>query len=164
VIRLREATAADAATLLGIMAEGFEGYHDFAPPGWEPQMPPVEAVAERLAAPTTFCLVAEDDEDVAGHVSFLPSDLSGHPGPQDGLAHLWQMFVRPAHFGTGLALGLLGRAVDEARARGFTEMRLYTPAGQAQARRFYERESWTAVREFDDARLGLRVVEYRRPL
>jgi len=74
------------------------------------------------------------------------------------------MFARPAHWGTGLAPDLLARAVVAARERGFTAMRLFTPAGQARARRFYEREGWSLVREFDDDRLGLRVAEYRREL
>ncbi|HEY3021119.1 MAG TPA: GNAT family N-acetyltransferase [Solirubrobacteraceae bacterium] len=162
MIALRPATMADAAALVAVMAEGFEGYRGFAPPDWEPQMPPVEAMAGRLAAPTTFCLVAEEDGAVAGHVSFLPSGLSTHPEPEDGLAHLWQMFVRPPHFGSGLAGELLARAVAEARTRGYSAMRLFTPAGQARARRFYEREGWSLMREFDDERLGLRVAEYRQ--
>ena len=56
-------------------------------------------------------------------------------------------------------------AVDEARARGFTAMRLFTPGGQERARRFYEREGWSLVRPpaFDE-RIGLEIAEYRRAL
>jgi len=41
-------------------------------------------------------------------------------------------------------------------------MRLFTPAGQRRARRFYEREGWTLVEapRFEDA-FGLDVAEYR---
>jgi hypothetical protein len=54
---------------------------------------------------------------------------------------------------------------DEARARAFTAMRLFTPAGQARARRFYEREGWSAVGgAFLVPALGLEVVEYRYAL
>ena len=162
---LRNAVAGDAERLIALMAEGFEGYRSFAPPDWEPEMPPVSAYAARLAAETTFCLLAEDGEGgVAGHVGFLPSELAGHPGAEPGLAHLWQLFVRPAYWGTGLAAELLGRAVAEAAARGFVAMRLYTPAGQARARRFYEREGFALVGPRVDERLGLEIVEYRRAL
>jgi hypothetical protein len=44
-------------------------------------------------------------------------------------------------------------------------MRLFTPSGQARARRFYEREGWTlADGPYDDDHVGLPVVEYRRAL
>jgi ribosomal protein S18 acetylase RimI-like enzyme len=165
VISIRPATADDAAALLGLMTEGFEGYRSFAPEGWEPEMPTVERVAGRLAAPTTFCLVAEDDDGApAGHVGFLPAELAGHSGAEPGLAHLWQLFVRPPSWGTGLATDLLARAVAEARRRRFAVMRLFTPAGQARARRFYEREGFALVDERVDGRLRLEIVEYRRAL
>jgi hypothetical protein len=60
---------------------------------------------------------------------------------------------------------LHARALDEAAHRGFTAMRLFTPAGQARARRFYEREGWKVAGEpFDDSEFGLALVEYRREL
>jgi hypothetical protein len=44
-------------------------------------------------------------------------------------------------------------------------MRLFTPAEQQRARRFYEREGWSAVTEaYLEEPLGLEIVEYRRPL
>jgi ribosomal protein S18 acetylase RimI-like enzyme len=164
-MRIRVATPDDAAALLAVMTEGFEGYGSFAPEDWEPEMPTVEQVAGRVGAPTTFCLIAEDDGGgAAGHVGFLPSDVAGHPDAEPGLAHLWQLFVRPPHWGTGLAADLLARAVAEAHARGFTTMRLYTPAGQSRARRFYEREGFALAGGRLDERLGLEIVEYRRAL
>ena len=44
-------------------------------------------------------------------------------------------------------------------------MRLFTPAAQARARRFYEREGWALARPpaFDE-RIGLDIAEYRRAL
>src|SRR4051794_8022446 len=156
----RRATADDAETLLAIMADGVAGYREFAP-GWEPRMPPLEGMRARIVLDGGYTLLAEDGGEVAGHVSFLPSADSGHPDPQSGLAHLWQMFVRPASWGSGVASELMARAVAAAREAGYTEMRLYTPALQRRARRFYEREGWELVREFDDERLGLDVAEYR---
>ena len=49
--------------------------------------------------------------------------------------------------------------------QGFTEARLYTPALQARARRFYAREGWTERGEsFWVGELGLDLVELRRLL
>jgi putative acetyltransferase len=162
-VNLRPATADDAPALLGAMLEGFETYRSFAPPGWEPTPVPLGAMRERIVSSAAWMLVAEDD-GLAGHVGFLASAESGHPDPDPELAHLWQLFVRRAQWGSGLATDLLARAIDEARARGFARMRLFTPAGQARARRFYEREGWRLVREFDEPRLGLDMAEYRRDL
>ena len=81
------------------------------------------------------------------------------------LAHFRQLFVARAHWGSGLATRLHAAAIDEARARGFASMRLFTPGGQARARRFYEREGWSLARPpaFDE-RIGLEIAEYRRAL
>jgi hypothetical protein len=44
-------------------------------------------------------------------------------------------------------------------------MRLFTPVGQARARRFYEREGWAVSGEsFCDPGFGLQLIEYHRPL
>jgi hypothetical protein len=56
------------------------------------------------------------------------------------------------------------RAIEEASARGFTAMRLFTPVGQARARRFYEREGWVTGSLQIDVAGGLPAIEYRRPL
>ena len=61
-----------------------------------------------------------------------------------------------------MATALNAAAVETAGERGFTEMRLFVAAGQARARRFYEREGWRAVGEpFFDPVPGLTLVEYR---
>jgi GNAT superfamily N-acetyltransferase len=160
---LRPATADDAEALIAVMAEGVAGYRDFAP-DWEMRMPPLEGMRARIELAGGFTLLAEADGAVLGHVSYLPSEDSGHPDPQPGLAHLWQMFVRESHQGSGLATELMARAVAAAREGGYTQMRLYTPALQQRARRFYEREGWELLREFFDDRLGLDVAEYRLAL
>jgi GNAT superfamily N-acetyltransferase len=157
----RSATGDDAEALQAIMAEGLEGYRSFAPPRWSPEIVGVERVRARIATPECWTLVAEDDGGVAGHVSYLPSEESGHPDPEPDLAHLWQLFARPPYWGTGVATELMARARAACRDQGFARMRLFTPAQQARARRFYEREGWLVVREFDDERLGLPLAEYR---
>jgi GNAT superfamily N-acetyltransferase len=111
-------------------------------------------------------LVATQASELLGHVGFLPANrLQFAPSDDPGLVHFRQLFVVRAHWGTGLAATLHAAAVQEATARGFTSMRLFTPADQGRARRFYEREGWTLARPPGlEERLGLDIAEYRRPL
>jgi GNAT superfamily N-acetyltransferase len=82
-----------------------------------------------------------------------------------GLAHFWQLFVRQDWWGSGLATRLHADALRSAVQRGFTTMRLHTPAGHGRTRRFYEREKWTVAGDpFHDEAFGMTLVEYRREL
>lgn len=162
------ANRTDAAELATTAAEGFETYREFAPPGWEP--PPegtfVKWARGSLGKADTWTLLARTaDGNPAGHVAFCSAFSTAWPDPLDGLAHLWQLFVREPFWGTGVATTLHARAIAEAGRQGYTAMRLYTPEGQARARRFYEREGWAVwgapVRETG---IGIPLVQYRRPL
>jgi GNAT superfamily N-acetyltransferase len=167
-MRLRPASPADADGLAATVAEGFASYREFAPPGWAPPDPLEVAIgiAVRLRDPDMRAwLVEDDDGGVAGQVSFLPAAKARRPLPDPTVAHLGQLFVRRARWGTGLACALLDHAATEAAAAGYRTMRLFTPAGQARARRFYEREGWTVhgAPVLEDS-IGLDLLEYRRPL
>ena len=166
-LAFRPATAADAGRLADVLVEGFESFRAFAPPEWRgaDRDEVVEVLAGRLGRPRIWGLVAEDGEQVAGYVTLLPAAESRTPVDDPALAQFWMLFVRAPWWGTGLARRLHGAACEAATALGFTAMRLYTPAGQARARRFYEREGWTAATEpYFDSTFGLTIVEYRRPL
>jgi GNAT superfamily N-acetyltransferase len=161
VYSLREATSADAERLARMVAEGMEYYRSFTPPGWTP--PGIDDPPE--LGDDAVCLVAEDDAGLAGQVTVLPASGSGRPVDDPGLAHLSNLFVRQDEWGTGLAVTLHGAALQAARERGYTAIRLFVAAGQARARRFYEREGWAVEGdEFHEARLGLDMVEYRHAL
>jgi GNAT superfamily N-acetyltransferase len=164
----RPATRADAERIAAVTYEGFETYRAFAPEGWNPPSAgeELERLLQLIGEDHVWYLVAEHDNVVVGHVGFLPADsLSWATVDDPGLAHFRQLFVVRAHWGTGLATRLHAAAIDEARARGFTGMRLFTPAAQDRARRFYEREGWALARppEFEE-RIGLEIAEYRRSL
>lgn len=134
------------------------------PAGWEPPPPSVErAHLDRLLPDAaTWCLVAEVDGRIAGQVSFVPAARAVHPVDDPSLAHLRNLFVDRAFWGGGLAKTLHAAALDAAGDRGFTAMRLYTPAEHARARRFYEREGWTQKDDpFEEPGLGMAIVEYR---
>jgi hypothetical protein len=55
-------------------------------------------------------------------------------------------------------------AIDAEAEHGYISMRLFTPAGQASARRLYEREGWRQQGEPGDAAAGLLIVEYGRTI
>ena len=164
---LRPAVPRDAERIATVLAECFESYRSFAPPGWEPPDPEAELKRLRafLGSGEVWCLVAEDGGEIAGHVAIMPSRIHSHPSDDHAMAHFWQLFVREPWWGAGVATALHEQAVREAGARGFTSMRLFTPAAQARARRFYEREGWTpAGAPFDDLDFGMPLVEYRRAI
>ena len=166
-LTFRTATTADADALAAVMAEGIGTYRSFAGAGFRP-LAAAEIAATltpRLGLPEVWCRVALDDEAVAGYVSLLPAADAARPSAEPGLMHFWMLFVRPPWWGTGLAARLNADAVAEAHARGFTALRLFTPAAQARARAFYEREGWSVVgAPFPHDALGIDMVEYRRPL
>ena len=85
--------------------------------------------------------------------------------PPPGTINLWQLFVRPPWQGRGLAARLLDAAEAEARRRGYLRLRLWTARDAGRARRFYEREGWTATGSARaDSPLALPIVEYERRL
>ena len=167
MLRLRPATPADAEVLDAAVAEGFASYLDFAPPGWRPPQPLELAlgIGVRLQRPTVRAWMADVGGEPAGHVTYLPATESQVGSDDPTLAHLEQLFVRRAFWGTPVATALLRRAVEEAAREGYAAMRLGTPTGQLRARRFYEREGWAVSGEpFVAEPIGLELVEYRRDL
>ena len=122
---LRRAGPDDAEAMAETLQIGFDGYRAFAPPGWLP--PDARSAAEvarvraRLLEPTTWAMLAEDGGLAAGHAGFVPQP--GAPGS----AHLWQLFVRPPWWGSGVASALLEAALTAAVAEGYRRMRFFKP-------------------------------------
>jgi GNAT superfamily N-acetyltransferase len=163
-IRLRRATIVDAEPLAMGVIEGVADYPSFAPPDWTP--PAFEAELTHLRAalvdPDVCCLIAESHGALVGQITVLPATRAPHPVDDSSLAHISNLFVRRDHWGVGVAGELHRAAVEAAVARGFTEARLFVAAGQARARRFYERQGWLPASDpFDDPIPGLTMVEYR---
>jgi GNAT superfamily N-acetyltransferase len=112
-----------------------------------------------------WCLFAESGGRVVGQITVLPAARAARPADDAALAHVRNLFVDREFWGMGLASALHDAAVQAARERGFAQMRLFTPAAQRRARRFYEREGWVQVgEEFHDPAPGLVFVEYRYTL
>lgn len=137
-VTLRFARATDAPAMARTMALGFATYAAFGPAGWRPPDPQTgeePQIRARLGDRHTRCLFAEAFGEPAGHVAWFP-DRQRHG------AYLWQLFVRPRWFGTGLAAGLHDAFVERAAAEGWGRARLLTPAAHGRARRFYARRGW----------------------
>jgi GNAT superfamily N-acetyltransferase len=166
-VAFRTAVPDDAGDIAQTVALAFQDYREIAPPDWAP--PPVEPeiFRVRLRNPNVWCQVAEVRGRMAGHVALIPAALhASYPLDDPSLAQLWQLFVRQEHWGSGIATKLHDAVIAEARARGYTAFRLYTPAAQLRARGFYEREGWRALGEpfAEPAFGGMELIEYRRPL
>ncbi len=150
---LRRAEVADAEALVDTAVECFEGFRAFGPPGWAPpdERLQLERLRAEIAADDAFTVLAEAGDAPAGHVHWIavgaPVDI-----------HLRHLFVREPFWGTGLASELHGQAVAAMHGRS---ARLFTPQGQARARRFYEREGWRLIAERDDGHFGMPLAEYR---
>jgi GNAT superfamily N-acetyltransferase len=165
---IRAATPSDSDAVIAFLQAGFRTFADFEP-GWEsPDEGPDAVLATEwvLRQPATWLVIAEDSEGHAGQCGFHPAHterlMRGDPIP--GLAHFWQLFVRRDLWGSGLAERLHDMALAEIHARGYARTRLFTPAVQARARRFYEARGWRlsgrSVGGFGEPPLEL--VEYER--
>jgi RimJ/RimL family protein N-acetyltransferase/GNAT superfamily N-acetyltransferase len=157
----RDATPDDAPRIAEAVGEAMGRYRDISPPGWQPPPVDVEDEATVQRHPHYRCVLAEPGGVLAGHVGWWPAMSSRRGSDDPGLVHLRQLFVHPGWWGSGLAERLMGFAMDEVRAQGFTGIRLFTPAAAGRARRFYERHGYrTAGPPELDPRLGLAIVEY----
>jgi GNAT superfamily N-acetyltransferase len=163
---LRRATLEDVPLLAADIADGFATYLEWAPPHWAP--PPLDGasldrLAKRLERDDVWCLLALDEDAAVGHIGLSPvTNEEPHPAPA-GIINVWQLFVRRRWHGSGVATHLMDAAVTEARRRGYTRLRLWTPREAARARGFYEREGWTLTgRTHDDSPSRLSTVEYER--
>ena len=168
-LTLRAARGAEAEEILRFLRAGFETFRAWSP-GWDPPEFDADAVLATewvLNRPETWFVIAEDAAGQAGQCGFHQGHeqrmMRGAPIP--GLAHFWQLFVRPDLWGSGLAARLHDAALAEIRARKYERARLFTPAGHARARRFYERHGWRASGRALGEGLGtppMEMVEYVR--
>jgi len=160
VLTTRRAWPADAETLGLTCHLAIETWRAFAPAGWAVPTVAARTAGARagLARPDAWALLAFVDGEPAGHCAMLDTDFDE---PRSTI--LWHLFVRARWFGTGLAAHLHDAFVARARALHYPFAWLATPAGNARARRFYERRGWTADTLLEDEG-GLPMAIYGRPL
>jgi GNAT superfamily N-acetyltransferase len=112
---------------------------------------------EGIAAvpPGTRLWVAEREGRIVGHATVAVDKALGE---------LSALYVVPEEWGSGVAGALHDEAVACMRELGAIEAILWVVEGNARARRFYEREGWSADGETKSSMFDIREVRYRRPL
>jgi len=102
--------------------------------------PEVDAMCAAYPAPGSAYFVLELNGEVVG---------GGGVGPlwggEEGTCELRKMYFLPAARGLGAGKALLGRCIEEARARGYRRMYLETLTGMDAAQRLYERFGFTRL-------------------
>jgi GNAT superfamily N-acetyltransferase len=129
---IRDARPDDLETLLTIQREAsVAGFAKVFPPDRYPY--PTDDVREvwreALADPEVDAYIYELQGEAVGTVT-VDSDF------------LRQLYVLPAHWGSGIGSALLERGLERMRERGATRAKLWTLEGNERGRRFYERRGW----------------------
>jgi GNAT superfamily N-acetyltransferase len=99
--------------------------------------------------------VAEREGRIVGHATVAVDKALGE---------LSALYVVPEEWGSGAAGALHHEAVAGMRELGATEAMLWVVEGNTRARRFYEREGWSADGETKSSMFDITEVRYRRPL
>jgi len=100
-------------------------------------------------------LVAENDGGIVGVATCVRSGDAGE---------LRSLYVVPEAWGAGVAGELMQAALEALRERGAREAFLWVVEANGRARRFYEREGWSADGERRESDLGPPEIRYRRAL
>jgi ribosomal protein S18 acetylase RimI-like enzyme len=135
-VSLRPATAEDAAAVATIWTDGWrDGHLGHVPDALAAARTP-ESFRSRAAERVGDTTVAVVGPEVAGFVMVVGDEVE-------------QVYVSAAHRGSGVAGSLLAEAERLVAAGGHRRAWLAVVAGNARARRFYERSGWTDEGLFD---------------
>src|SRR5438067_12269343 len=110
MIETRPATPSDAGSVAATINEGFQSYRAWAPTDWTP---PVigegdpERFAGALARRDVWFLVSVSDGGIIGHVALSLSTREDPGPPPPSTVFVWELFVRPAWHGKGVATELM---------------------------------------------------------
>jgi GNAT superfamily N-acetyltransferase len=127
---IRPAAAADMAAVADLWHEGWHSGHAGHVPEGLTALRTLEAFHARTAPRVADTTVAVSDAgDLLGFVMVVDDEVE-------------QVFVAPAVRGTGVAAVLLGSAERQVAAAGHAAAWLAVVAGNARARRFYEKGGW----------------------
>jgi len=133
---LRPATDADAAQVATIWHDGWRDGHLGNVPDALLAARTTESFATRAGERVGDTTVAEIGGAVAGFVMVVDDEVE-------------QVYVAAGHRGSGVAGALLAEAERQVKAGGHDRAWLAVVAGNARARRFYERSGWTDDGPFD---------------
>jgi GNAT superfamily N-acetyltransferase len=135
-VGLRRATIDDVEAVATIWRAGWRDGHLGKVPGQLVAARTPESFSSRTTQRVDDTVVAVVDGAVAGFVMVVDDEVE-------------QVYVSSGHRGTGVAAALLGEAERLVRSNGHERAWLAVVAGNARARRFYERVGWTDEGAFD---------------
>jgi GNAT superfamily N-acetyltransferase len=138
MIELRPARPGDADAIAAVWAAAWRDGHLGHVPDELVAVRTVESFRPRAADRVQCTTVAEADGVVAGFVTVAGDEVE-------------QVFVDSAHRGSGIAGRLLAEAERQVAAAGHRAAWLAVVAGNARARRFYERSGWRDEGPFEYA-------------
>jgi GNAT superfamily N-acetyltransferase len=147
-MNIRPAGHADIAAMTAIVDAAYTPYIARIGKKPGPMLDDYAALVRQHAA-----WVAEDAAGTAGLIVLLPED--------DHLL-LDNIAVAPSRHGQGVGKALLRFAEDEARRRGYGELRLYTNEMMTENVALYARSGWTETGRGEQA--GFRRVFFRKPV
>lgn len=133
---LRSATTADSAAVAEIWLHGWRDGHLGHVSEDLVAIRTPSSFATRAADRVADTTVADVDGTVAGFVMLDADEVE-------------QVYVAAAHRGTGVAAALLAEAERLVAVAGYSQAWLAVVAGNARARRFYERCGWVDEGAFD---------------
>jgi len=139
-VRIRRAHPSDAAAVALL----FDGYRQFYGQGSDLDGAG-RFIAERLDAGESTVLLAEAGGEAIGFAQLYPSFTSV------GMGRIWvlnDLFVAPAHRGTGAGRALLEAAAAFGRETGARRLTLSTQVTNATAQAAYEAGGWVRDCEF----------------
>lgn len=136
MVELRRATPADAPAVARIWYPGWCDAHLGNVPQQLVDLRPEESFEPRALEHVPHTIVATVHGEVAGFVMVIGAEVE-------------QVYVSADHRGSGVASALLAAAEQEVAAGGHAVAWLAVVAGNARARRFYERQGWTDEGLFD---------------
>ncbi|GEP35099.1 hypothetical protein NSZ01_28670 [Nocardioides szechwanensis] len=138
---VRPATDDDVETIAEIWERGWHDGHDGHVPDELTAVRTTESFRERAAERVPQTRVAVVAGEIAGFVVVHDAELE-------------QVFVAGEHRGAGVAQELMAEGLSLVRESGHDQAWLAAAAGNARARRFYEREGWVDEGLFDYAAEG----------
>jgi GNAT superfamily N-acetyltransferase len=116
-----------------------------------------------LTDPAVTLLVAEENGE---HLGYCTCGESRDPDASPEMGEVRTLFVAPAAWRHGAGSALMAAALDDLRARGYSEASVWSFADNERANRFYERHGFTrdgGVRT-EETWAHIPEVRYRRRL
>jgi len=117
-----------------------------------------------FSRPDSFLVVAEDDRVVGMALAMHTRDGDGSGPVVPGRCHVEMVFVTPDRWGTGIGARVLDGLLDEACARRYESIELWTGIDNERAQRLYESRGFVRSGQEQDTETGDRIVQYERPL